>query len=72
MYGVVMCGWASNSKYALFGTVRALAQIISYEVMMVMLYLVPFFLARRLEFGDVLSAQRGGCNGFVLILVFLW
>nr|ACL36025.1 NADH dehydrogenase subunit 1 [Mimachlamys nobilis] len=72
VYGVVLCGWASNSKYALFGAVRALAQVISYEVMLVMLYLVPFFMCRSLEFGDVMFSQWSGCNGFVLSLVFFW
>ncbi|YP_001083060.2 NADH dehydrogenase subunit 1 (mitochondrion) [Mizuhopecten yessoensis] len=72
VYGVVLCGWSSNSKYAMFGAVRALAQVISYEVMLVMLYVIPFFMSRSLNLSDVLFSQWSGCNGFVLPLAFPW
>nr|YP_272037.1 NADH dehydrogenase subunit 1 [Placopecten magellanicus]AAZ06450.1 NADH dehydrogenase subunit 1 [Placopecten magellanicus] len=72
VYGVVLCGWSSNSKYAMFGAVRALAQVISYEVMLVLLYLPPFFVSRSLEFQEVSFAQLSGMNGGVLFLVFPW
>nr|QCD14055.1 NADH dehydrogenase subunit 1 [Crassadoma gigantea] len=72
VYGVVLCGWSSNSKYAMFGAVRALAQVISYEVMLVMLYIIPFFMCRSLNFSDVVFYQWWVPNGFILPLVFPW
>ncbi|YP_010576140.1 NADH dehydrogenase subunit 1 (mitochondrion) [Ylistrum balloti] len=72
VYGVVLCGWSSNSKYAMFGAVRALAQVISYEVMLVFLYLGPFFMCGSLDFVDVDSFQARGSNGGILFLAFPW
>nr|YP_003058267.1 NADH dehydrogenase subunit 1 [Argopecten irradians irradians]ABH07609.1 NADH dehydrogenase subunit 1 [Argopecten irradians irradians] len=72
VYGVVLCGWASNSRYAMFGAVRALAQVISYEVMLVFLYLAPFFVAGSLDLEAVSISQASGCNGGVLFLALPW
>ncbi|PJE79374.1 NADH-quinone oxidoreductase subunit H [invertebrate metagenome] len=72
VYGVVLCGWSSNSRYAMFGAVRALAQVISYEVMLVFLYLCPFFVVGRLDLERVRLSQVRGCNGGVLFLVLPW
>lgn len=72
VYGVVLCGWSSNSKYAMFGAVRALAQVISYEVMLIILYIVPFFICRSLNLRDVIFYQWWAPNGFVVPLVLPW
>nr|AKE35605.1 NADH dehydrogenase subunit 1 [Pecten maximus] len=72
VYGVVLCGWSSNSRYAMFGAVRALAQVISYEVMLVFLYLCPFFVVGSLDLESVSLSQVSGCNGGVLFLVLPW
>ena len=53
VYGVVMAGWSSNSKYALFGAVRALAQVISYEVLLITVFIFPLFLAGSLDLQEV-------------------
>lgn len=56
VYGVIICGWASNSKYAYLGCVRAAAQFISYEVCMVLVVLAVVVVGRGFRFyaiGDV-------------------
>jgi len=53
VYGVVMAGWSSNSKYALIGAIRALAQVISYEVLMITIFMFPLFLAGRVDLQEV-------------------
>ena len=59
VYGVALGGWASNSKYALLGSMRGLAQLISYELSMG-LSLVPVVrLARSFRLSDIVNAQEG-------------
>nr|WBP69650.1 NADH dehydrogenase subunit 1 [Propeamussium sp. mt1] len=68
VYGMVMCGWSSNSKYSMLGAVRGLAQVISYEVMLVFIYLVPLFLGYSFNLVDVMSSS--GLN-FLVVFPFL-
>jgi NADH-quinone oxidoreductase subunit H len=57
VYGVALGGWASNSKYALLGSIRGLAQLISYELSMG-LSLVPIvMLSRSFRLSDIVNAQ---------------
>lgn len=60
VYGVVLAGWASNSKYAILGGIRASAQMISYELAMGLSILIPVMLANSLNLGAIVEAQRGG------------
>ncbi|MCU0487815.1 MAG: NADH-quinone oxidoreductase subunit NuoH [Anaerolineales bacterium] len=55
--GIIMAGWASNNKYALLGAARTVAQMVSYEVPMVVSLLVPVILARSMGIQDIASAQ---------------
>jgi NADH-quinone oxidoreductase subunit H len=57
--GTIMAGWASNNKYALLGAFRSVAQVISYEVPMVMILLVPVLLARSMSLQTIIGAQSG-------------
>jgi NADH-quinone oxidoreductase subunit H len=71
VYGVALGGWASNSKYALLGSIRGLAQLISYELSM-SLALVPVLLsARSFSLTDIVLAQQGLPFAVVHPLAFL-
>ena len=58
VYGTLVAGWASNSKYALLGALRAVAQTISYEVRMVLVLLRRVFLIGRFNFIDFIFFQE--------------
>lgn len=69
VYGVLLAGWASNSKYAFLGSMRASAQIVSYEIAMGFA-LVPVLIASSsLNLGDIVQAQAGNAGLFEW---FLW
>lgn len=59
VYGVVLAGWASNSKYAILGGIRASAQMISYELALGLTVLIPIMLADSMNLGDIVVAQSG-------------
>ncbi len=59
VYGVVLAGWGSNSKYAILGGIRATAQMISYELAMGLALLPPVMLAGSMNLGEIVFAQRG-------------
>ena len=58
VYGVVMSGWSSNSKYAHFGALRSSAQVISYELIMGLGVLSVIVYAGTLNLGEIVEAQR--------------
>lgn len=55
--GIIMAGWASNNKYALLGAFRTVAQMVSYEVPMVIVLLIPVILARSMGVGTIVEEQ---------------
>ncbi len=57
VYGVALGGWASNSKYALLGSIRGLAQLISYELSMGLSLVPVVMLTRSFRLGDIVAAQ---------------
>jgi len=58
VYGVVLAGWASNSKYAVMGGIRASAQMISYELALGIIILIPIMMANSMDMGVIVDAQR--------------
>jgi NADH-quinone oxidoreductase subunit H len=57
VYGVALGGWASNSKYALLGSIRGLSQLISYELSMGLSLVPVVMLSRSLRMADIVDAQ---------------
>jgi NADH-quinone oxidoreductase subunit H len=54
---IIMAGWASNNKYALLGAFRTVAQLIAYEIPMIIALLVPVLLARSMGMQTIVAAQ---------------
>ena len=75
--GILMAGWASSNKYALLGGMRVAAQLISYEIPLVLSAMVPVLWAGTMSLQGIVEAQRGIWNiailpvGPVAFLLFL-
>jgi NADH-quinone oxidoreductase subunit H len=59
VYGVIMGGWASNSKYAFLGSLRSAAQMISYEVSLGLIIIGVIISTGSMNFGAIVAAQHG-------------
>jgi NADH-quinone oxidoreductase subunit H len=59
VYGVILAGWAANSKYAFLGAMRSAAQIVAYEIAMGFAMVGVLMAAGSLNIGDIIHAQHG-------------
>ena len=65
VYGVVLAGWSSNSKYSLLGGLRSSAQMISYEISYGLSFAAVIMLAGSLSLGVIVDQQAGNWFGFI-------
>ncbi len=65
VYGIVLAGWSSNSKYSLLGALRSASQMISYELSYGMALAGALVLAGSLSLTDIVNAQQGAWFGFI-------
>ncbi|MBI2287271.1 MAG: NADH-quinone oxidoreductase subunit NuoH [Nitrosomonadales bacterium] len=59
VYGIIIAGWASNSKYAFIGAVRSVAQIVSYEIAMGFALVCVLMASQSMNVGDIVRGQQG-------------
>ncbi len=70
VYGIILAGWASNSKYAFLGCLRSAAQIVSYEIAMGFALVGVLMAANTLNLSGIVQGQEGGLAHWYFIPLF--
>jgi len=70
VYGIILAGWASNSKYAFLGCLRSAAQIVSYEIAMGFALVGVLMAASSLNLSDIVHGQEGGAASWYIWPLF--
>jgi len=72
VYGVIIAGWASNSKYAFLGALRASAQMVSYEIAMGFCLVVVLMVSASMNLSDIVAQQQRGIFADMGLTIFSW
>ena len=72
VYGVIIAGWASNSKYAFLGALRASAQMVSYEIAMGFCLVVVLMVAGSMNMSDIVMSQGKGTFADMGVGILSW
>jgi NADH-quinone oxidoreductase subunit H len=70
VYGIILAGWAANSKYAFLGSMRSAAQIVAYEIAMGFALVGVLMAANTLNLRDIVLHQQGGVHQWYLLPLF--
>ena len=70
IYGIIIAGWASNSKYALLGAMRSASLIIAYEIAMGFALVGVIMISGSLNLGDIISSQKGSIFNWFWVPLF--
>jgi NADH-quinone oxidoreductase subunit H len=70
VYGIILAGWATNSKYAFLGAMRAAAQMVAYEIAMGFAAVGVIMASGSLNLGEIIQGQQGGFSNWYCIWLF--